>query len=342
MTSIKAWAILNSGATSNFLFLTTNAPTGNIQPADKPLVAQLPNGAQVQLTHTCLLNLPMLPAAVRQAHIIPGLALHSLVSVVTLTNAGCKVHFIKIGCMITHRGKTILCGSKCTRTSLWMIPLTTSPALIPEQATASALLIAVAANIDATSTAAEHAHFIHQALCLLLAATLLCQLATSSELVTILGLIAHLIQHHLPRSTTMDKGHMRQHQQGIQFTRSEQQAIIQTRNEVDHLMPTEEICTAHDMFCFAALANLHTSTMYTDHTGAFPVRSFKNMQYIFVAYIYDLNAILVHAMPSKNNAAMIAAFSNIFSTLAAHGYAPTLNVMDNKCFKAVEAHIKAK
>jgi hypothetical protein len=92
-----------------------------------------------------------------------------------------------------------------------MIPLTTSPALIPEQATASALPIAVAANIDTTSTAAEHACFIHQALCLPPAATLLCALATSSELVTIPGLTAHLIQHHLPRSTATDKGHMQQH-----------------------------------------------------------------------------------------------------------------------------------
>jgi hypothetical protein len=104
-------------------------------------------------------------------------------------------------------------------------------------------------------------------------------------------------------------------------------------------MPTEEICTAHDMFCFAALVNLHTST--TDLTSAFPMRSFKNMQYVFAAYIYNLNAILVRAMPFKNNAAMIAAFSNIFSTLAVHGYAPTLNVMDNECSKAVEVHIKA-
>jgi hypothetical protein len=106
-------------------------------------------------------------------------------------------------------------------------------------------------------------------------------------------------------------------------------------------MPTEEICAAHDMFCFVALADLHTGTMYTDLTSAFPVCSFKNMQYVFVAYIYNLNTILVRAMPSKNNAAMIAAFSDIFSTLAAHGYAPTLNVMDNKCSKAVEVHIKA-
>ncbi len=94
------------------------------------------------------------------------------------------------------------------------------------------------------------------------------------------------------------------------------------------------------MFCFAALADLHRGTIYTDLTGAFPVRSFKNLQYIFVAYTYNLDTILVHAMPSKNNATMIAAFSNIFSTLAAHGYAPTLNVMKNECSKAVEAHIK--
>ncbi len=133
---------------------------------------------------------------------------------------------------------------------------------------------------------------------------------------------------------------MRRHRQGIQSTCSKQPAILQAQNKVDHLMPTEEICAAYDMFCFAALANLHTGTMYTDLTGTFPVRSFKNMQYVFVAYIYDLNAILVRAMPSKNNAAMIAAFSDIFSTLAAHGYAPTLNVRDNKCSKAVKAHIK--
>ncbi len=116
MTSIKAWAILDFRATSNFL--TTNALATNVQPADKPLVAQLPNGAQMQSTHTCLLNLPMLPAAAQQAHIIPGLALHSLVSVVTLTNAGCEVHFTKVGCTIMHLGKTILCGSKCTCTGL--------------------------------------------------------------------------------------------------------------------------------------------------------------------------------------------------------------------------------
>jgi hypothetical protein len=37
------------------------------------------------------------------------------------------------------------------------------------------------------------------------------------------------------------------------------------------------------------------------------------MQYVFAAYIYDLNAILACAMPSKNNDAMIAAFTDILT-----------------------------
>jgi hypothetical protein len=65
------------------------------------------------------------------------------------------------------------------------------------------------------------------------------------------------------------------------------------------------------------------------------------MQYIFVAYIYNLNAILVRAMPSKNDAAMITTFTKILATLAAWGYKPTLNITDNGCSKTVEAHIKS-
>jgi hypothetical protein len=95
------------------------------------------------------------------------------------------------------------------------------------------------------------------------------------------------------------------------------------------------------MFCFAALANAMTSTMYTDLTGAFPVRSFKNMIYIFVAYIYDLNAIIVRPMTSRTDASFIVAFTKVFAILHAWNYQPALNVMDSKCSKVVEKHIRA-
>jgi hypothetical protein len=138
--------------------------------------------------------------------------------------------------------------------------------------------------------------------------------------------MAHLINNHLPYFTATNKGHMRHHQQGIQSTHTIQPAIIQARCNVNSLQLAKEICAAHDMLCFAALDNLNTGTMHTNLPGAFPIRSFKSMQYIFIAYIYNLNAILVCAMPSMNDAAMITAFTNILATLAAHGYKPTLNI----------------
>ncbi len=65
------------------------------------------------------------------------------------------------------------------------------------------------------------------------------------------------------------------------------------------------------------------------------------MQYVFVAYIYDHNVILVRAIPSRTDGAMIAAFKDILATLNTRGYEPTLNVMDNECSKAVAAHIRS-
>jgi hypothetical protein len=58
------------------------------------------------------------------------------------------------------------------------------------------------------------------------------------------------------------------------------------------MCPPHEACVVQDTFWFATLANAMLM-MYTDITGAFPIQSFKNMQYIFIAYIYDLNAIIV-------------------------------------------------
>ncbi len=187
----------------------------------------------------------------------------------------------------------------------------------------------------------EYACYIHQALCSPPATTLIQVLKCSRELATIPGLMAHIINTHLPNSTATDKGHMRRHCQGIQSTPTMKPVIVQARSNVDSLQPDEEICAADDMFCFAALANLNTGTMYTNLPGAFPIHLFKSMQYIFVAYIYNLNAILVHAMPSKNDAAMITAFIEILATLAACSYKPTLNITDNECSKTVEAYIKS-
>ena len=70
-------------------------------------------------------------------------------------------------------------------------------------------------------------------------------------------------------------------------------AITKARRKVDLMAPPHEACAMHNVLCFAALADANTGTMYTDLTGAFFVRLFKNIQYVFVAYVYDINAIII-------------------------------------------------
>ncbi len=118
-----------------------------------------------------------------------------------------------------------------------------------------------------------------------------------------------------------------------------QSDIIVICAKVDRMFPTKEACAMQDMFCFAVLADANTSTIYTDLYGTFPVRLFKNMQYIFIAYIYDLNAIIVCSMPSHTNASMIATFTEVFAILRSCDYHLALNVMDTECSKATETHI---
>ncbi len=160
MDAMGAWAILDSGLSRHFL--TTAAPMTNMHSTSKPIVAQLPNGKRVHSMNMCTLNIPALPTSAQHVHIIPGLASHSLISVVTLCNAGCNVIFTKIECTILYHGKLILCGSKCTRTGLWMIPLcptlpespqtTTKPACFPLSLQPMWMLPLLWVNMHATYT----------------------------------------------------------------------------------------------------------------------------------------------------------------------------------------------
>jgi hypothetical protein len=108
------------------------------------------------------------------------------------------------------------------------------------------------------------------------------------------------------------------------------------------MFPPQEIYAMQDVLYFAVLADAITGTMYTNITGVFPVRSFKSMEYIFVAYIYDLNAIIVQAMPSCADASMVQAFNEVIFILKSGGYHLALNILDNKCSSAEKKYIRSK
>ena len=106
-----------------------------------------------------------------------------------------------------------------------------------------------------------------------------------------------LIRKYLAPSPATPKGRMKRTKKGTRSTRpkpkkSKKAAAEQPKEaqEVDcRVVPPDGQEAANNVFCFAALADKQTGTMYTDATGALPVLSLDGMQYFFVAYDYDTN-----------------------------------------------------
>ena len=204
-TNQHEWAILDSGASSTFLL--SRAPVHNAQVATNPLNIKLPDGTSIQSSHIAELALSQLPQKARFAHIVPGLASHSLVSVLTLCNAGCKVVINDITCKIHYHGTPVIKCSKCTNTGLRMLPLMeeanqaagTRPSPIENRTEQ-------VHHEHQSSTRAEIAQFYHQSLFSPPVVTLR-KAIDNKQLDSFPGLVPALLKH-LPPSTATAKGHM--------------------------------------------------------------------------------------------------------------------------------------
>ena len=90
--NIQEWVLLDSGASSHFLL--TEAPVVNKMVAQNPIKTRLSNGSHVQSSHTADLDNLYLTCGARTCYIVPRVVSHSLISVVKLCKAVCKVTFI--------------------------------------------------------------------------------------------------------------------------------------------------------------------------------------------------------------------------------------------------------
>ena len=164
----------------------------------------------------------------------------------------------------------------------------------------------------------------------------------NNKLNTFPGLESKLILRHLLPSRATNKGHMIRPRSGIQSTRNNRAEILDAQLQVDDMNPPKQICNANEngIFVFAALADNINGVMYRDLTGRFPVESYWGMKYIFIAYIYDENVILMRPMKNRTDACMIAVFKEIYEYLKERNCKPKLYVMENECSKAVQKFIK--
>ena len=116
-------AIADTGTTSHFCGeATNNAP---LVPT-APLHVKLPNGHLISSIGTTSINWTGLPHSVTQAHIIPKLNPHSLISIGILCDHDCTVIFDKHNITIKCNNYSILHGIGLPN-GLWSLPLHSTP-----------------------------------------------------------------------------------------------------------------------------------------------------------------------------------------------------------------------
>ena len=135
------------------------------------------------------------------------------------------------------------------------------------------------------------------------------------------------------------KGHIHRTPKNVCSTRLNINNI--TQDKQDDLHPPQNATAPCELFCFAALADTMSKTLYTDITGRFPVLSYRGHQYIFLAYVYDVNAILVRPMKSRTATSIQSAFTDIYDYLKKRNLSPKLHVMDKECFKDIKHFVAA-
>ncbi len=121
ITIATSHVIADTGATS--IFVMDGVDVNNKRVAIKLLTINLPDGQKVKSTHVCDINIPGLPTMLT-GHVVPHLAVVSLIGIRPLCNTGCIVTFDKDKCDVIFNGIVILRGFKDAATDLWILPLT--------------------------------------------------------------------------------------------------------------------------------------------------------------------------------------------------------------------------
>lgn len=346
----QEYAILDSGATAHFII--KGAMVKNKRPTCDPLKIKLPYGAVIQSTHTCNLDIPWLPASVTEAHIVPGLAHSSLVATRKFCDAGCRIIFDRDGCRILYKGNVVLTGTRDPSSGLWRVPikptstLTTmnhldlSPVKTEQQ---------YAANVYTLPFKQQQLKYMHQSFFSPPQHTLITAI-NNGQLEGIPFMKADLVRKYLAPSPATSKGRMKRPRQGIRSTRQRPQMTIEqeyptnatsssfTKNA--NIIPIElaNEC-ACNVLCYAALADKHSGTMYTDATGALPAVSLEGNQYYFIAYAYDLNYIFALPISNLRDETILTAFDEVFQELKSKGFKPTFNVTDNQAAMPIKKYL---
>jgi hypothetical protein len=150
-------------------------------------------------SHTAELEIPKLNAAASKAHVFPGMANHSLLSVGQLCDEGYIVTFKQDTVTICNSGSSqILSGPRDVNTGLWRINFKHTNNHIPEP---------IANNVYELRNTGAVVHYLHNALFSPTKSAML-QAVKDGHLITRPGLTEDAINKHLKLTPVTAMGHM--------------------------------------------------------------------------------------------------------------------------------------
>jgi hypothetical protein len=334
---LRHYAIADTGTTGHYL--KPSSPHLDRQPDAHPITVSMPNGAGIQSSHTCTLDLPTLPKNSKQAHILPGLASHSLLSIAQFCDHGCIVQFSRDNCRVLHNKTLLLEGPRDPATNLWLLPLQPQPDPLPPRDIDTPHLGFAAHH---TSTKPDLIQYMHTSCFSPVSSTWL-RAIRNNNFVTWPGVSSHAVTKHLPKSVATAQGHLDQAPKNRRSTKPKPSADPATGPEeadTTDLFPPQQPTPTHSVFAAIGLADVHNRIVYTDLTGAFPVTSQEGNKYMLILYDYDSNAILVEPMKNRSDAEALRAYQHLYGILTDHGLKPKLNILDNEASKAIKRGIR--
>jgi hypothetical protein len=244
------------------------------------LTVRLPKGATMESSHTADLDIPELNATASKAHVFPGMAHHSLLSVGQVCDEGYIITFQRDTVTICNsESSKMLSGPRDETTGLWHINLKQTNKHIPGP---------ISNNVYELRNKGALVHSLHKALFSPTKAAML-QAVKDGHLITWPGLTEDAINKHLKLTPATAMGHMNQRRQNIQST-SKAPAEKQQSPDQDLGIKTHLVYTVV----------VDQGQLYTDLTGKFPVRSSKGNSYVMLCYIYDCKYIKVVPMKSRS------------------------------------------
>jgi hypothetical protein len=302
---------VESGCTGHFLLV--NAPCLNKIKSRTPLTVRLPNGATMESSHTDALDIPELSAAASKAHVFPGMANHSLLSVGQLCDKGYIVTLKQDTVTICDSGNSqILSGPRDLNTGLGRINLRQTNKHIPDP---------IAKKVSELRNTGALVHYLHKAL---FSPTK----STSDHLARLNG-----GRYKQTFETDAGYGHG-------PYEPATQKYTINLEAPIEKQPTPETDLGTKNQLVYAVVVD--QGQLYTDLTGKFPVRSSKGNSYVMVCYIYDCNYIKSIPMKSRSASEWVKAYGTIHQELTVKCFKPKLQTLDNKASAALKNFFTVK